>query len=195
MRGRDLTPGDPTWEYRPGRHKNRWRGRGRVIPLGPRAQAIVREFLKPDLDACLFAPADAARERRERRRAARKSRPTPSEMARRARDPGRGLAPRYDRRSYRQAIVRACDAAFPHPTLAGVAPADLTPEQRAELKAWRCSHRWSPLQLRHTAATTIRAQYGLEAAQLLLGHAKADVTQLYAEKDLARARAIAVEVG
>jgi integrase len=51
MRGCDLTPGDPVWEYRPARHKNSWRGKGRVILLGPKAQEIVREFLKPDLTA------------------------------------------------------------------------------------------------------------------------------------------------
>jgi integrase len=54
---------------------------------------------------------------------------------------------------------------------------------------------WSPLQLRHTAATAIRARYGLEAAQTVLGHAKPDTTLIYAERDLARAHAIAAEVG
>ena len=54
---------------------------------------------------------------------------------------------------------------------------------------------WSPGQLRHTAATLIRARYGLEAAQTVLGHAKADVTQVYAERDLARARAVMAEIG
>jgi integrase len=33
MRGRDLTPGEPTWDYRPASHKNAWRGKGRVIAL------------------------------------------------------------------------------------------------------------------------------------------------------------------
>src|SRR5512135_765541 len=41
MRACDLTPGDPVWEYRPARHKNSWRGKDRVIPLGPKAQEIV----------------------------------------------------------------------------------------------------------------------------------------------------------
>jgi integrase len=51
------------------------------------------------------------------------------------------------------------------------------------------------LQLRHTAATAIRAQYGLEVTSNVLGHAKADVTQIYAERDLSRARAVAAEIG
>ena len=54
---------------------------------------------------------------------------------------------------------------------------------------------WSPGQIRHTAGTQIRAQFGLEAAQAVLGHAKADVTQVYAERDLAKARASMAEIG
>jgi integrase len=195
MRGCDLRPGDPTWEYRPSSHKNAWRGQERVIPLGPKAQAIAKEFLKPDLDAYLFSPRDHVAELHARRRASRRSRPTPSELGKRVADVGRGHARRYDRRSYRQAIIRACDKAFPHPTLAVIARKDLTPEQREEIRSWRRAHRWTPLQLRHAAATMIRAKYGLEAAQTILGHARADVTQVYAERDLSKAHAIMAEVG
>ena len=46
---------------------------------------------------------------------------------------------------------------------------------------------WHPNQLRHTAATEIRRQFGLEAAQVIFGHAKADVTQIYAERDTEKA--------
>jgi integrase len=31
------------WKYRPARHKNQWRGHAKVIPVGPKAQAIVLE--------------------------------------------------------------------------------------------------------------------------------------------------------
>ena len=47
----------------------------------------------------------------------------------------------------------------------------------------------------HRAATAIRAQYGLEAREAVLGHAKADVTQLYAERDLSRARDVMRAIG
>jgi site-specific recombinase XerD len=40
---------------------------------------------------------------------------------------------------------------------------------------------WRPNRLRHTMATHVRAQAGLEAAQILLGHSRCDVTQVYAE--------------
>ena len=67
--------------------------------------------------------------------------------------------------------------------------------RRAEVKTWQKSHRWHPNQLRHTFATRVRKQHGLEAAQVLLGHARADVTQVYAEKNLELASAVAAQVG
>jgi integrase len=170
IRGSDLTPGDPVWEYRPAKHKNRWRGKARVIPLGPKAQEIVREFLKPDLSAHLFSPADTVEAIHASRRAARTSKPTPSELAIRCQGtPGAKHGRSYRRGSYLQAVVRASRKA-------GV------PE-------------WTPLQLRHTAATLIRARYGLETAQVVLGHAKADTTEIYAERDLAKARTVMAEIG
>jgi integrase len=92
---------------------------------------------------------------------------------------------RFQRWNYAHYINRACDKAFPPPE-------DLSDE---ELKAWRKSHRWSPNQLRHTAATEFRRKYGLEAAQVLLGHSTADVTQVYAERDLNKAKEIMGQVG
>jgi integrase len=49
--------------------------------------------------------------------------------------------------------------------------------------------------LRHSAATEIRKRYGLEAAAVVLGHARADVTQIYAERDQDLAKRIIAEVG
>lgn len=50
---------------------------------------------------------------------------------------------------------------------------------------------WSPNQLRHLYATEIRSKYGLEAAQIMLGHSTAYVTQIYAERDKEKAVEIA----
>lgn len=81
----------------------------------------------------------------------------------------RVYARQYTKDTYRQAVNRACDkAAVP---------------------------RWHPNQLRHTYATRLRRLHGLEAAQVLLGHARADVTQIYAERDLKKAARIAAKVG
>ncbi len=54
---------------------------------------------------------------------------------------------------------------------------------------------WNPNQLRHAAATEIRQRFGLEAAQVTLGHSRADVTQIYAERDMAKAVAVMAELG
>jgi integrase len=54
---------------------------------------------------------------------------------------------------------------------------------------------FSPNRLRHSVGTRIRQRYGLEAAQTVLGHARADVTQLYAERDLAKAHEVIAEIG
>lgn len=56
--------------------------------------------------------------------------------------------------------------------------------------------RWTPNQLRHTAATFIREVYGLEAAKIILGHRNAVVTaEFYAEKDMNIAKNIMKEIG
>jgi site-specific recombinase XerC len=65
----------------------------------------------------------------------------------------------------------------------------------AELKKWQSVHRWVPNQLRHSAATEIRRQFGVEGAQIMLGHSSADVTQIYAERDLAKGIEIARRIG
>ncbi|CAD7694864.1 unnamed protein product [Ostreobium quekettii] len=78
-------------------------------------------------------------------------------------------ARRYRVDSYRRAIQRACERA-------GV-------------------ERWSPNQLRHSFATRARAAYGLEAAQVLLGHSCARITEVYAERDAAKGIAAAKAIG
>jgi len=81
----------------------------------------------------------------------------------------RTVGDHYTTDSYRRSIERAC-------RVAGVP-------------------RWTPHQLRHTAATDIRKEFGLEAAQIMLGHARADVTQIYAETNAAKAVEIAAKIG
>jgi site-specific recombinase XerC len=55
--------------------------------------------------------------------------------------------------------------------------------------------KWGPNRLRHSAATEIRKQFGLEAAQVTLGHATADVSQIYAERDLSLAAEVMRKIG
>jgi integrase len=170
MRAIDLTMHGETWIYRPASHKNRHRGFDRVIFLGPLAQNIIKPFLTTNLEAYLFSPCAYVESMHARRAAARVTKRTPSEDRRRRKSkPKRTPGERYTRGSYRMAVVRACEKA-------NVLP-------------------WTPLQLRHTAATRIRAQYGLEASKAILGHARVETSQIYAERDMRRAEEIMKEIG
>jgi hypothetical protein len=55
--------------------------------------------------------------------------------------------------SYRRAIARGCDLAFPWPQLDGRRIEDLSDDERKQLNAWQHEHHWHPHQLRHNAAT------------------------------------------
>jgi integrase len=213
IRLRDLDRSGAVWLYRPAQHKTAHHGKSRVIAVGPVGQGVLREFIRircphcgvegrpPRIgsrdgalcgpcadrmddagtcgpwercevqppDAYLFSPAEAMRERDEDRRARRKSKVQPSQVCRKKprarRRPGETFTPI----SYAAAVCRACEAA-------GVPT-------------------WHANQLRHTHATEVRKRYGLEAAQVALGHATADVTQVYAERDLELALRVALAMG
>jgi integrase len=205
MRPCDLDRTGEVWKYRPESHKTEHHGRERLIFIGPQAQSILLRYLARDPESNCFRPCDSEAKRRAVVHAARKTllscgnRPGTN----RRRSPQRTPGAKYSVDAYRRAIHRACDAAFP-PTgdLAqrsgetAMAWRDrLTDQQRAELSKWQSEHRWSPNQLRHSAATEIRRRYGLEAAATVLGHAKADVTQIYAERDYTLAADIARQIG
>lgn len=54
---------------------------------------------------------------------------------------------------------------------------------------------WGPNRIRHAYATRLRAAAGLDAAQLMLGHSSANITQIYAELQLTRAAELAAKLG
>ena len=54
---------------------------------------------------------------------------------------------------------------------------------------------WSPNQLRHTTATRLRQEFGLDVAQAVLGHKTAQVTQVYADLDRKKAAEVIGKVG
>jgi integrase len=128
-----MTPGQiKDWIYRPGSHKNAWRGHVREIPIGPRCRVV----LAPWLDG---------------------------------KGPEERIFPSYTSQSYGRAISRACDVAgVPH---------------------------WHPHQIRHAHATRVRASHGLDAAQAVLGHKHARVTEIYAEKVSGLAKKVSEEIG
>ena len=187
----DMT-GD-VWLYRPRQHKTKHRGKERVVALGPRAQEIVRPFLKLDTAAHLFSPREALARHRAERRSKRKTRVQPSQQNRRKRTPKRAPGACYASASYGRAVLRAvgrantaaaCDACKP-----------LKPEQRCDACKANAIPHWHPNQLRHSHATEVRRMFGLEAAQVALGHSQAQVTQVYAERDAAVAAKVAKEIG
>lgn len=178
---RSVTP----WLYRPASHKTEHHGHERLIFLGPQAQAILRPYLLRDAEAFCFSPADSERKRQAAKREARKSKVQPSQLDRRKPAPKRSAGERYTKDAYARAIARACDLAD-----------EQAHEENPVIGAKeRIVPRWTPNQLRHATATRIRKQYGLEAAQVILGHSRADVTQVYAERDKERAANIMKEIG
>ena len=57
LRPREVDTSGDVWLYRPPLHKNDWRGQGRMVPLGPKCQALLRPLLSgADPDAYLFRP-------------------------------------------------------------------------------------------------------------------------------------------
>jgi integrase len=171
MRPCDLDCSDEVWVYAPVQHKTRWRGRRKQILLGPKAQSFIQPFLNRAAQENLFQPIEAEAWRSEQRRKARKSPLTPSQSARkRSANRLRPAKNHYTEDSYRRAVDYAI--------------------KRANRNGVKVPH-WFPNQIRHTYGTEVRKKFGIEAAQVALGHARCDVTEVYAERNLDQAREIA----
>jgi integrase len=186
MRGCDIETTGKLWVYTPERHKTEHHGHLRPVYLGPKAQEVIKPFLRPDLTASLFDPREATDESHAVRRRNRQTPMTPSQ-AKRARKFKPKTAPqqRYTTESYRRAVARACRKADRR-----------AHRERPEVTAEEILvPQWHPHQLRHNAATRLRKEYGLDAARVVLGHRSAAVTEIYAEIDHTRAQDIMSRVG
>jgi integrase len=88
----DLDTSGDVWIYTPWTHKTEHHGHERKIAIGPKAQVILRPFLKPDdPKAFIFGPREAVEEMHAERRLRRKTKRTPSELRRRRKtQPTRG---------------------------------------------------------------------------------------------------------
>ena len=180
MRTGDIDRSNSPWEYRPQTHKTAHRGHERVIPIGPRAQAVLADWLRADPEAFMFQPREAAaavreaahvvgRSDAERVRAARNKRAADSRK--RGGRPKNHRLPgdRYTPGRLGHAVGRAC--------------------QRAEIEHWH------PHQLRHAAATELRRKIGIEAARVVLGHRSPGMAEVYAETDRKAAAAHMARLG
>ncbi len=177
MRAIDLDMRGQDWLYRPGSdqgkhgtHKTAYRGQDRIIFIGPQGQKIVRQWLKPDLYAYLFSPRDTMEVLRVKQRQERKTKVQPSQMNRRKQKPLRKPGDRYRVGSYAVAIARGCEkAGVPH---------------------------FHPHQIRHTTATKIRREVGLDGARAVLGHRSPKMfTEVYAEIDGNMAAEVMAKLG
>ncbi len=152
-------------------HKTAYRGKKRIIFVGPKAQSILLPYLLRGSDKACFSPIESEQQRLDAKHAARV---TPKSCGNRpgtnrTRRPRTRPSEQFTSGTYARAIRNVCKRE-------GIAP-------------------WSPNQLRHTAATEIRKQHGLETSQVVLGHSSADVTQIYAERDLEKGEQWALKNG
>jgi integrase len=193
LRSIDLDTSGKIWLYRPGSnrgphgtHKNAWRGHARVIAIGPKAQEVLKPWLRLNVEEYLFQPREAEALRDVERRRQRKTPMTPSQAKRRPKEkPKRAPGDRYTVSSYDHAVHCAClradrAAHARHPEI----PADqvIVPT-------------WHPNQLRHTKATELRREAGLDAARVVLGHRSPQITEVYAELDVNKAAEVMGRLG
>ena len=186
LRPEAINTSDDVWLFCPAAHKSRWRGKKRVVAIGPKAQALLARFTPPDPAEYYFSPRRVVDALHAARAAKRETKRYPSHesrnVAKRVVAPKRKAGEKYTVTSYGQAIRRAVKRANWPFVEAGVEVECQIPD-------------WHPNQLRHSRGTTVRHLYNLEAAQVVLGHAKANVTEVYAERDLRLAVKVASEIG
>jgi len=159
----DIETGGKIWLYRLVTHKTSYRDHERTISIGPRAQKVLKPFLKRKITDYCFSPVESNANRRQQRCKKKKI----VKVSKKVRN-------RYDKDSYRRAVQYAIKAA----RKAGVDVPDFHPHQ-----------------LRHTAATRIRKEMGLDAARAMLGHRNLKITDDYAELDRALVGEAALKFG
>lgn len=152
----DIDRSGEVWMFRPAKHKTANKGKRKAVPLIGDAREAITDYLNRDPQAYCFSPAESVAWWLATKRANRKSKVQPSQLSRSKPSPRKQPRSRFDAHSYRQSIQRAAKRA-------GVEP-------------------WHPYQLRHLAGTVVRDALGIEAAQALLGHSHAQMTELYAKQ-------------
>jgi integrase len=193
LRAIDIDMTGKVWLFRPAEHKTAWRGHDRTIALGPRAQEIVRQHLKPSVEAFLFSPREAMEALWQERRKRRRTKVQPSQVCRKKARPKRKPGERYTVDSYRAAIQRGIEVA----NRVSLCDTCKVPGVEQLCKACQAKQipQWHPHQLRHAKATEIRREAGLDAARAVLGHRTPAITEVYAEIDIGKAAEVMQKLG
>ncbi len=165
LRAIDVDTSGPVWTAVIHKHKLSYRQTERVLYFGPKAQTILLEFMGK---RPLNAPLFSPKDADAERNTLCLKRRQPNQKPT-PRKTDRVIRDGYDRDSYRRVIYRTC-------IKLGIPV-------------------WHPHQLRHNSATEIRRGFGVEAAQVVLGHSRVDTTEIYAETNTARAIEVAAQIG
>ena len=172
MRPCDIDRSGKIWHYKPVSHKTQYRGKERVISIGPKGQKILLPYLLREAESFCFTPADSERQRRAKLTENRK---TPLSCgntvgSKMKKMPTRKPGEVYDTNSFRKAAKYAMTACRKEIRTNG---GDANKEMPY----------WTLYQLRHTAATKVRKEFGYESAGATLGHTKMSATEIYAERN------------
>ncbi len=171
MRTCDIDRSASVWSYRPRTHKTAVHGHERIVQIGPQAQKHLLPWLRPDTpEDSIFSPKQAVEALNLKRSQNRATPMTPSQRSRKRKSkPKRAPRSEYTEHAYYYAIRRGCE--------------------KAEIPPWH------PHQLRHSFATEVRRQHGLDVVRCLLGQKSLAIAEHYAEQDVAAAMRVAVQVG
>jgi len=175
LRPCDIDRSSKPWCARLESHKMAYMGKVRTLWFGAQARTILAPILlRKRPTEYLFSPRDSFAERK-----------APLDKRRRK---GQPETPRQTDR-----VVG--DHYIPVALARCVARAIVEANKERVKKDQAPIRNWCPYELRHTAATRAREAAGLDAAQVLLGHATANVTQIYAHLNDIRAAQIAETIG
>jgi integrase len=177
LRACDIDMTGKVWLYRVREHKTAHHGHDRIVALGPKAQAIVKNYLTADTQAFLFSPRKLMEERAATLRANRKSKVQPSQQDRRTRRPKKRPGNGYTVKTYARGIAEA-----------------IKRHNRDKPEAGHVPH-WHPHQLRHLRALELKREFGLDVARAVLGHKSPVVAEHYATLDVARAAEAMAKLG
>jgi integrase len=208
MRACEIDRTDGIWLYKPLMHKTRRQGRDRIIALGPKAQEILKPFLRLRCPCCeaegtptrLGWQNGRCRECVDRALVLPMNTPPEPDAEYFLFSPREAIADkRAAMRAARKTKVQPSqlNRRKPKPERA---PGDCYSTAAYDYAiAKGCKKagvpHWHPHQLRHAHATEVRRRYGLEAPLVALGHSQANVTQVHAERDLRLAAKVAKEIG